>query len=213
MRAVLATLIFCLVATLSLPAAARTQRHPVHPMVQGLGIGLAYMLSHKDHRSYYAGPAAMPVYGYQEAQPRRSASRPPRVREFASVQEPVRQVARFVGRVVGDIGQIVSHPAGCPHTEFCGCGASLRIFGKPVRELFLAANWLKFPRASPAPGMAAVYGHHHVAVIESVNLDGTAILYDANSGHHLTRIHRASLAGAIVVNPRGGTINVRAASP
>ena len=101
-------------------------------------------------------------------------------------------------------GTILPHPAGCPGTAFCGCAASIEAFGHSVRELWLAANWLTFPRAVPAPGMAAVFGRHHVAIIREVYGDGTALLYDGNSGHHLTRLHRRSIAGATIVNPHGG---------
>src|ERR1700739_332539 len=52
-------------------------------------------------------------------------------------------------RVVG------THPSGCPNA-FCGCEASLYRFGRIIPELNLAANWRRFPRAAPAPGMAAV---------------------------------------------------------
>ncbi len=96
--------------------------------------------------------------------------------------------------------QIVSHPAGCPSRAFCGCGAAVRIFGHAVRELWLAANWFKFPRVAPAAGMVAVRSHH-VYVIEAVLGNGRVIAYDANSGGHQTRIHERSLAGYTVVNP------------
>lgn len=95
---------------------------------------------------------------------------------------------------------VVPHPAGCPHTAFCGCGASVEIFGKPIRELYLAANWFKFPRTSPAPGMVAVR-QHHVFVIRAVHGDGTVLAYDANSGGHKTRVHTVSLNGFSVRNP------------
>jgi hypothetical protein len=42
----------------------------------------------------------------------------------------------------------LAHPDGCPAIRFCGCGAAVRIYGWPVRELWLAASWLKFPRTS-----------------------------------------------------------------
>lgn len=50
---------------------------------------------------------------------------------------------------------VVAHPAGCPRTRFCGCGVSLRVYGERRRNLYLAANWLKFPAVKPAPGMVA----------------------------------------------------------
>ena len=102
-----------------------------------------------------------------------------------------------------DSGQIVAHPAGCPYTAFCGCGVSVRVFGHPVRDLFLARNWFRYPRAAPAAGRVAIFrGGGHVAYIESIEGDGTALLYDPNSGGHLTRLHRVSIAGIPVVAPR-----------
>ena len=109
--------------------------------------------------------------------------------------------ARHARRVY-DNGQIVSHPAGCPWSAFCGCGVSVKVYGHPVRDLYLAENWYRFPRSHAAPGHVAIFGRHHVAYIEQVNSDGTALLYDPNSGGHLTRLHTASLAGATIVAPR-----------
>lgn len=99
---------------------------------------------------------------------------------------------------------IVAHPAGCPARAFCGCGVSVRAFGHPVRDLYLAANWYRFPRAMAAAGNVAIFGRHHVAYIESVNGDGTATLYDPNSGGGATRVHTRSIAGATIVRPSGG---------
>ncbi|MBX9649285.1 MAG: hypothetical protein K2X57_19775 [Xanthobacteraceae bacterium] len=91
-------------------------------------------------------------------------------------------------------------PSGCPRS-FCGCGASLRVFGRIVPELNLAANWLRFPRTAPAPGMVAAR-HGHVFVLEAHVEGDTWMAYDANSGGHATRIHARSLRGYTVVNPR-----------
>lgn len=99
--------------------------------------------------------------------------------------------------------QIVAHPAGCPSRAFCGCGVALHVFGRPVRELWLASNWFAFPRAHAAPGMVAVRRHHVMAILTAYD-DNTAIVYDPNSGGHQTRIHRRSLAGYVVVDPRAG---------
>jgi len=103
-----------------------------------------------------------------------------------------------------DSGTIVSHPAGCPARAFCGCGAALEVFGRHVRSLWLAANWFKFPRTSPAPGMVAVR-KHHVFVIRQVLSGNTVLAYDANSGGRKTRIHVRSLSGFVVVNPHART--------
>jgi hypothetical protein len=104
-----------------------------------------------------------------------------------------REVAETSDQAVG------GRPAGCPHS-FCGCGASLRVFGHIVPELNLAANWLRFPRTSPAPGMVAAR-HGHVFVLEQHVEGDTWMAYDANSGGHATRIHARSLRGYTVVNP------------
>jgi hypothetical protein len=96
--------------------------------------------------------------------------------------------------------QIVSHPPGCPRRAFCGCGAALEVFGKHVRSLWLARNWFRFPRTSPAPGMVAVR-RNHVFVIREVRGPGLVLAYDANSGGRKTRLHVRSLKGFVVVNP------------
>lgn len=100
--------------------------------------------------------------------------------------------------------QIVSHPPGCPARRFCGCGVAVHVFGAPIRDLWLAANWLRFPRAEPAPGMVAARRGHVFAILE-VKSDRTVLAYDPNSGQRRTRIWLRSLAGYTVVNPRGGT--------
>jgi hypothetical protein len=101
-------------------------------------------------------------------------------------------------------GQILGgRPSGCPRA-FCGCGASLQLFGHIVPELNRARAWLRFPRAFPAPGMAAVRAHH-VMVLEAPGKRlGSWLVFDANSGRHLTRLHERSLKGFTVVNPRAG---------
>jgi hypothetical protein len=98
-------------------------------------------------------------------------------------------------------GQVVGgRPAGCPRS-FCGCGASIRVFGHVVPGLNLAANWLRFPRTSPAPGMVAAR-RGHVFVLEQHVGGDVWMAYDANSGGHATRVHARSLRGYTVVNPR-----------
>jgi len=101
---------------------------------------------------------------------------------------------------IADDGTIVSHPSGCPHVAFCGCGVSVKVFGHPVRELYLASNWFRFPRSAPGAGMVAVR-NHHVMYIESVDGNGNATVYDPNSGGHQTRIHLVSLQGYRIVDP------------
>src|ERR1700731_2680173 len=98
---------------------------------------------------------------------------------------------------------IVPHPSGCPTIQFCGCGVSVKVFGHPVRDLYAASAWRRFPRAAAGQGVVAIWGGGHVAYIISVDGDGEATLYDPNSGSHETRIHRRSIAGATIVNPGG----------
>jgi len=102
-------------------------------------------------------------------------------------------------------GEVVAHPAKCPHSSFCGCGAA-RELGLSDRSLWLVRSWYRFPRAAAAPGMAALWGTRHVAIIREVHGDGTATVYDANSGGGLTRVHRVSLAGLTVVSPQSGSM-------
>lgn len=103
--------------------------------------------------------------------------------------------------------QIVPNPRGCPPVAFCGCGTALWIFGTPIRALWLARNWLRYPPAQPAPGMVAVRrdGHHVFAIIRVRGKQ--ALIYNPNSGGHRTRIHWVSLAHLkarySVRNPRG----------
>lgn len=138
-----------------------------------------------------------------------SQTRRERVSRYSSQAPNSRQLTMSVAgsavaavNVTGD--RIVGgRPAGCP-SSFCGCGAALRVFGRLVPELNLAANWLRFPRTSPAPGMVAAR-RGHVFVLEQ-HLGGDMwMAYDANSGGHATRMHARSLRGYTVVNPRGTT--------
>ena len=102
-------------------------------------------------------------------------------------------------------GVVGGRPAGCPW-RYCGCGVSLKVFGKIIPKLNLALNWkLMFPRTSPAPGMVAARSGH-VFYIESVNSDGSVVAYDPNSGGHKTRVHTVSLRGFTVVDPHGSKL-------
>lgn len=104
-----------------------------------------------------------------------------------------------------DSGSVVGgRPAGCPY-QFCGCGTSIYLFGKIIPELNLAINWVrKFPRVAPAPRMAAARSGHVMALVEHRH-DDVWLVYDSNSGGHLTRLHERSVAGYVVVNPFAGS--------
>lgn len=98
--------------------------------------------------------------------------------------------------------QLLPHPAGCPSRAFCGCGVALDVFGKNIRELWLARAWLNFPPAEPAPGMIAA-NRRHVFVIRRMLTPNIALAYDPNSGGHKTRLHPRSIAGYSIRNPHG----------
>jgi hypothetical protein len=116
----------------------------------------------------------------------------------AAQPEPRRiHTARFSGgeRVGG------GRPAGCPH-EFCGCEASLFLYGEIRPELNLAANWMwKFPHASPAPGMAAARPGHVMVLVKHIAGDEWFV-HDGNSGGGLTRDHVRSIRGYTIVDPQ-----------
>lgn len=135
------------------------------------------------------------------------------------VIKPTRRIARGFhkktvshrsGKRDGRSATIVPNHAGCPSRAFCGCSASIEVFGRNIRELWLAAAWFKFPPAAPAPGMVAVR-KHHVFVIREVLSNGRVLAFDGNSGGHKTRIWIRSLAGFSVRNPRGGRYAVAGA--
>lgn len=100
------------------------------------------------------------------------------------------------------VSQVIGgRPAGCP-SRFCGCGASLHLFGRIVPGLNLAANWLRFPRTNPAPKMVAAR-RGHVFVLEQHIAGNTWLVHDSNSGGHRTRLHARSISGFVIVDPSG----------
>ena len=180
-------------ALLSVPASAHQRhhhyrhyaRHQLNPVVEGLGMGLAVMLRRAQESQGAGWPNVADI--------------PPNGWPLQPYRNPVQHA---VGRVMEAMGQILPHPAGCPSRAFCGCGAAAYL-GLHDRSLWLAREWFRFPRAAPAPGMAAVRTHH-VFVITANLGDGNVMAYDANSGRHATRLHEVSLRGYTVVNPHGG---------
>ncbi len=104
-----------------------------------------------------------------------------------------------------------ARPAGCPN-RFCGCEASLYKFGRIIPELNLASNWRRFPRAAPAPGMAAVRSGH-VMILEQQVAGNVWTVHDGNSGGHVTREHARSLAGYTIVDPNGATGTFASSNP
>jgi hypothetical protein len=137
----------------------------------------------------------------------------------ARPRQALQCVSDNLGREVcaGTAGRIQSHasasgegvigrrPAGCPR-RFCGCEASLYLFGKIDPYLNLAANWVrKFPRAHPAPGMAAARPGHVMVLLAHAGGDDWMVR-DGNSGGGYTREHVRSIRGFKIVDPNGNRV-------
>ncbi len=100
---------------------------------------------------------------------------------------------------------IGGRPSGCPH-QFCGCEASLYVFGEIRKELNLAANWVrKFPRTQAAPGMVAARSGHVFVLMSHVE-GNQWLVHDGNSGGGKTRRHVRSIAGYAIVNPHASRV-------
>jgi len=124
-------------------------------------------------------------------------------------------VSEAMASIIGNERVLSGRPSGCPHA-FCGCEASLYKFGRIIPELNLAANWRRFPRALPSPGMAAVRSGH--VVILQQHVEGNIwYVHDGNAGGHLTREHAISIAGYTIVDPSSasafGAMSAGQASP
>jgi hypothetical protein len=112
-------------------------------------------------------------------------------------------ISQAMASLVSDDRVLKGRPSGCPHA-FCGCEASLFRFGRIIPHLNLAANWRRFPRAVPSPGMAAVRSGH--VMILQQHLEGNVwYVHDGNSGGHVTREHAVSIAGYTIVDPSSGS--------
>lgn len=108
-------------------------------------------------------------------------------------------------RIETDGAVVGGRPAGCPW-RYCGCGVSLKVFGKIIPKLNLALNWkIIFPRTEPAAGMVAARSGHVFYIMSVVDAQ-TVVAYDPNSGGSKTRIHTVSLRGYTVVNPHGSKL-------
>ena len=75
--------------------------------------------------------------------------------------------------------------SGWPHAW---CGAWLAqhfgIGGQKARELWLARNWLRFPKTSAHVGAVAVM-RHHVGIVTDVDPNGNPVIL---SGNHNNRV-------------------------
>jgi len=140
------------------------------------------------HKTLFVVAALLLLSAQAEARPHRHLYR---IQHFREAMAMVPSNERIVS----------ARPAGCP-SRFCGCEASLYKFGRIIPELNLASNWRRFPRAAPAPGMAAVRSGH-VMILESQVAGNVWTVHDGNSGGHVTREHARSLAGYTIVDPNG----------
>ncbi len=150
-----------------------------------------------DQRGCSDNPSASAASKSQRVRPQRAAQR---------AEAAVARVADANGNtpVVGGYGNgkiVGGRPSGCPH-RFCGCAASLYLFGEIRPELNLAANWKrKFPRTEPASGMVAARSGHVFVLMSHVGGDEWMV-HDGNSGGGRTREHVRSIRGYTIVNPR-----------
>jgi hypothetical protein len=157
---------------------------------------------HVQHHAHHVHRHRVRHYAHRRHHVRAARAQP--IWQPAPVQQvtPARRVSHRhrALRIHTAEATVVAHPSGCPGRAFCGCGAAVRVFGQPIRSLWLAANWYKFPRSPPAPGTVAVRSHHVFVLEAHINGDVWRV-YDANSGSHMTRIHARSISGYTIVNP------------
>ena len=89
----------------------------------------------------------------------------------------------------------------------CGCWAEYVLLGRLDHVLsginmWLANDWLRFPRAEASPGTAVVWPGRHVAPVVAVHNDrtGRAVAVTTRESWGLRRV---SLAGLVIVQPPG----------
>jgi hypothetical protein len=125
--------------------------------------------------------------------------------KHGQIRNAERAAIQYVNNADSNGAIVGRRPADCPHS-FCGCEAARYLFGHVRADLNLASNWArKFPRTSPATGMAAVRNHHVFVLMSHVG-GSNWLVHDGNSGHGLTREHVRSISGYTVVNPQGAGI-------
>lgn len=98
---------------------------------------------------------------------------------------------------------IGGRPPGCPQ-QFCGCGASLEVFGKIIPRLNRAAQWfLEFRRVAHADatsGMVAGNTSHVFVLLRHIAGDDW-LVKNYNGRGHRTSIQRRRLTHYTVVDP------------
>ena len=109
--------------------------------------------------------------------------------------------------LTAELGKAVvgGRPAGCP-ARFCGCALAIRLFGRQVPGLNLAANWLRFPAATPAPGMVGARPGHVLQLLAHRQPHPRCAapcwqVWDPNSGGGRIHIHDRTISDYRIVNP------------
>jgi hypothetical protein len=89
----------------------------------------------------------------------------------------------------------------------CGCWAEYVLLGRLDHvwrgiNMWLANDWLRFPRAEPSPGTAVVWPGRHVAPVVAVHNDrtGRAVAVTTRESWGTRRV---SLSGLVTVQPLG----------
>lgn len=94
-------------------------------------------------------------------------------------------------------------PAGCP-IKFCGCGASLEVFGRIIPRLNRAANWFvdfaRVSHANAATGMVAG-NRSHVFVLHKHLGGDDWLVKNYNGKGHRTTIQQRKITRYTVVDP------------
>jgi hypothetical protein len=143
-------------------------------------------------------PAARAVAAGVTKREARQSDRADRFRnvEFGSPMYPPETQRSFLQRGAEILG---GRPAGCPR-RFCGCGVSLKVFGRIIPRYNLAANWRDFAPTAPGGG-AVAWRPGHVLYVEAHVSGSSYQVYDPNSGGGKIRRHVRNLSGYRFVDP------------
>jgi hypothetical protein len=163
------------------------QKH-LHPVVQGLGAGLAQMLKFLDEKSNQVGPGEMPTYGYNDEY---------KTSEVAPQPRPKRAHRSFTYRHIDYNGHDPRPRA--------WCGWWMRhLLGVADRSFNLAREWAHYGSNAGGPRAGAiVVWRHHVGIIVAQGSGGRWLVKSGNDGHAVRERER-SLAGAIAFRWPGG---------
>lgn len=137
-----------------------------------------------------------PVVGFREAARLKRGRQLEQAMPFGAPIYPPETQRSFLQRGATILG---GRPAGCPR-RFCGCGVSLKVFGRIIPRYNLAANWRDFAPTAPGGGTVA-WRPGHVLYVEAHVSGSSYQVYDPNSGGGKIRRHVRNLAGYRFVDP------------